>query len=301
MPTGHSSPNPNKARIANSMGKAKILMEALPYIQRFRGKVVVIKYGGSTMEDPALRHSFAGDITLLSAVGIHPIIVHGGGPQISAAMTREGIEPTWVDGLRVTDAATMAVVQRVLVGEVNADIVRLLVNHGANAVGLSGVDGGMLTARRRDPRLGFVGEVDAVNQDLIRRLLVDGLVPVIAPIALGADGETYNCNADTAAAALAGALGAQKLVYLTDVEGVYRRFGDPGSLVSRMSVSELRGMLADIQGGMLPKLSSVAEALDRGVRRAHILDGRVEHAVLLEMFTQEGIGTMITHDEDDRP
>lgn len=301
MPIGHSSPNPNKARIANSMGKAKILMEALPYIQRFRGRVVVIKYGGSTMEDPALRHSFAGDITLLSAVGIHPIIVHGGGPQISAAMQREGIEPTWVDGLRVTDAATMRVVQRVLVGEVNADIVRLLGGHGAQAIGLSGVDGGMLTARPRDPRLGFVGEVAEVNGQLLRRLIADGLVPVIAPIAVGEDGEVYNCNADTAAAALAGALGAQKLVYLTDVEGVYRDIADHTSLISRMSVSELRALLSGIEGGMLPKLSSVAEAIDQGVGRAHILDGRVEHAVLLEMFTQEGIGTMITHDGDDRP
>lgn len=298
MATGHSSPNPSKLRIANAMGRAKILMEALPYIQRFRGRVVVIKYGGSTMDDPDLRVSFAGDITLLSAVGIHPIIVHGGGPQISEALAREGVAARWVDGLRVTDAATMRVVQRVLVGEVNADIIRLLSSHGARAIGVSGLDAGLFTATRRDPDLGFVGDITAVNADLIRRLIVEGLVPVIAPIALGADGEAYNCNADAAAAALAAALGAHKLVYLTDVEGVYRDKDDETSLIARMSLAELRSLIGSIRGGMLPKLSSVDEAIQAGVGRAHILDGRVEHAVLLEMFTREGIGTMITQDGD---
>jgi acetylglutamate kinase len=301
MPTGHSSPNPAKARIANSMGKAKILMEALPYIQRFRGRIVVIKYGGSTMEDASLRESFAGDITLLSTVGIHPVIVHGGGPQISAALAREGVESQWVDGLRVTDEATMRVVQKVLIGEVNADIVRLLGGHGARAIGVSGIDAGLLTATVRDPRLGFVGDVSAVNADLIRRLIAEGLVPVVAPVALGPGGKVYNCNADTATAALAGALGAQKLLYLTDVEGVYENVDDESSLIARMPVSRLESLLAGMTGGMVPKLRSVADALAQGVRRAHVLDGRVEHAVLLEMFTREGVGTMITHDEDDQP
>lgn len=300
MTTGHSSPNPAKARIANSMGKASILMEAMPYIQRFRGEVVVIKYGGSTMEDPELQRTFAGDITLLHTVGILPVIVHGGGPQISQAMKKEGVEPVWVDGLRVTDEATIKVVQKVLIGEVNADIVNLLGNHGAGAIGISGLDAGLFTAEPRDPRLGFVGEITRVNTDLMNRLLEDGLVPVVAPLARGADGKVYNCNADTAAAALADALDARKLVYLTDVEGVYGDFDDPSTLITRMDLAQLRELLATMQGGMLPKLKSVADAIEGGVRRAHILDGRVQHAVLLEMFTREGIGTMITQVGDDR-
>lgn len=299
MPTGHSIPSVAKARIANSMGKARILMEALPYIQRFRGRIVVIKYGGSTMEDPELQQSFAGDIALLSTVGIHPVIVHGGGPQISAALEAAGLDTTWVDGLRVTDEAAIRVVQKVLLGEVNADIVRMLGGHGTRAIGISGIDAGLLTATPLDPRLGFVGEVSAVNADLIRRLIAEGLVPVVAPVALGTEGDVYNCNADTVAAALAGALDAQKLVYLTDVEGVYRDHTDETTLIARMSLSELRQLVEAISGGMLPKLSSVARALEEGVRRAHILDGRVQHAVLLEMFTREGVGTMITQDGDD--
>jgi acetylglutamate kinase len=300
MSTGHTSPNPAKARIANSMGKASILMEAMPYIQRFRGEVVVIKYGGSAMESPDLQHSFAGDITLLHTVGIRPVIVHGGGPQISEAMEREGIERSWVDGLRVTDEATIRVVQRVLIGEVNADIVNLLGRHGARAIGISGFDAGLFTAEPLDPRLGFVGEISRVDTDLMNRLLEDGLVPVVAPLARGVDGAVYNCNADTAAAALAAALKAPKLVYLTDVEGVYRHKDDPSTLIDRMDLAELRERLTSMEGGMLPKLRSVADAIDGGVRRAHILDGRVQHAVLLEMFTREGIGTMVTQIGDER-
>jgi acetylglutamate kinase len=296
MTTGHGSPQPAKARIANSMGKAKILMEALPYIREFRGRTVVVKYGGSTMEDPALRESFAGDITLLATVGIHPVVVHGGGPQISASMEREGVEPVWVDGLRVTDADTMRVVQRVLVGEVNADIVRLLGGHGARAIGVSGLDAGLLTAAPRDPKLGFVGDVVDVNGDLIRRLIAEGLVPVVAPVALGEDGNVYNTNADTAAGAIASALGAQKLVYLTDVEGVYADRHDPSTLMTRLTLDELRRMLPSFEGGMLPKLASIVAAMDAGVRHAHVLDGRVQHALLLEIFTREGIGTMVTRE-----
>lgn len=300
MTEGRGSPNPAKVRIANSMGKASILMEALPYIQRFRGEIVVIKYGGSTMEDPDLRHSFAGDITLLHTVGVLPVIVHGGGPQISEAMDREGVEPTWVDGLRVTDDSTIRVVQKVLIGEVNADIVTLLGGHGAKAIGISGLDAGLFTAEPKDPRLGFVGDITRVNTDLIVRLLEDGLVPVVAPLARGSEGGVYNCNADTAASALATALGARKLVYLTDVEGVYRDKDDPGTLITRMDLDGLRSLVEVIEGGMLPKLRSVGEALVGGVRRAHILDGRVQHVVLLEMFTREGVGTMITQVGDER-
>lgn len=297
MTTGHSAPDAGKIRIANSMGKARILMEALPYIREFRGRVVVIKYGGSTMEDPALQESFAGDVTLLSTVGIHPVIVHGGGPQISRAMAREGVTPVWKDGLRVTDEDTIRVVQRTLIGEVNADIVRMLGSHGARAIGISGLDAGLLVARPKDPSLGYVGELASVNGDLIRRLITEGLVPVVAPLARGEDGAVYNCNADTAAGALAGAVDAQKLVYLTDVEGVYRDADDPGSLISRMEVAELRQLLGTMTGGMLPKLVSVVDAIDQGVRQAHILDGRVQHALLLEIFTREGVGTMIIGDQ----
>lgn len=301
MTTGHGVPDPAKARIANSMGKASILMEALPYIRRFRGEIVVIKYGGSTMEDADLQRTFAGDITLLHTVGILPVVVHGGGPQISEAMAVAGIEPSWVDGLRVTDAATMKVVQRVLIGEVNADIVRMLGSHGAEAIGVSGIDAGLFTATAKDDRLGYVGEITGVNTGLIRRLLAEGLVPVVAPVALGPEGAVYNVNADTATGALAAALEARKLVYLTDVEGVLRDPADEGSLIQRMDLSELRALLPSIGGGMRPKLSSVAAGLEAGVARAHILDGRVQHVLLLEMFTREGIGTMVTQDGDERP
>jgi acetylglutamate kinase len=301
MTTGHGAPDPAKVRIANSMGKASILMEALPYIRRFRGEIVVIKYGGSTMEDPVLRESFAGDVTLLHTVGILPVIVHGGGPQISEAMAAAGVVPQWVDGLRVTDADTMKVVQRVLIGEVNADIVRMLGSHGAEAIGVSGIDAGLFTATPKDERLGFVGEITGVNTGLIARLVSEGLVPVVAPVALGPGGAVYNVNADTAAGSLAAALGARKLVYLTDVEGVLREAGDEASLIQRMDLSGLKELLPSIGGGMLPKLASVVAGLEAGVIRAHILDGRVQHVLLLEMFTREGIGTMVTQDGDDRP
>ena len=301
MATGHSRPDPTKSRIATGMGKASILMEALPYIQRFSGKVVVVKYGGSVMTDPELSASFAGDVTLLAAVGIRPVIVHGGGPQISRAMELEGIAPNFVDGLRVTDDRTMRVVQRILVGEVNADIVSMLGGHGASAIGVSGTDAGFLRAEPKDERLGFVGEIGSVDTTLIDKLLDDGLVPVVAPIAAGPDGRTYNVNADTAAAAIAGALDAAKLVYLTDVEGVYADSHDPSTIITRMDLSELRHALGSMSGGMLPKLTSVAEAIENGVTRAHILDGRVQHVVLLEMFTKAGVGTMITQVGDDRP
>ncbi len=209
-------------------------------------------------------------------------------------MEREGVTPSWVDGLRVTDAATMRVVQRVLVGEVNADIVRLLGGHGARAIGVSGLDAGLLAARQRDPRLGFVGDIERVNADLLRRLIGDGLIPVVAPVARGEDGHVYNCNADTAAGAIAEALEAQKLIYLTDVEGVYGNPEELDSLISRMGKRELAELVPSVSGGMRPKLQSILQALEGGVRHAHILDGRIQHAILLEVFTAEGIGTMIT-------
>lgn len=296
MSTGHSTPDPAKSRIAKTMGKAAIFSEALPFIKRFRGATVVIKYGGSAMVDEDLRATFADDVAMLHYVGIKPIIVHGGGPHISAAMGQRGIEPQWVDGLRVTDAETIRVVQATLAGEINPDIVRLMNSHGAVAAGINGLDGNLFVAKSKDARLGFVGEVTEINPGLIHSLQAEGYVPVVAPLARGVDGHAYNLNADTAAGALATALGARKLVFLTDVEGLYRDLGDEDSLLSRAIVPELQEMLASggVSAGMLPKLRSAIDAIAGGVERVHILDGRVQHAVLLEIFTPEGIGTMIT-------
>ena len=288
-------PDPAKSRIARTMGNAKILMEAMPYIQEFKGKTFVIKYGGSAMADETLRHTFAGDVALLALVGLRPVIVHGGGPHITRAMGQAGVEPQWVDGLRITDTETIRVVQTTLAGEINPDIVRLLGSHGALAAGVTGIDGSLFVAQPRDPKLGFVGEITAVNPDLISRMLVEGVVPVIAPLALGEDGKVYNLNADTAAGALAEALGAEKLVHLTDVEGLYRDLGDRDSLIQRITVEGLRELVGSgsVSKGMLPKLDSCISAMESGVHRVHILDGRVQHALLLEVFTPEGIGTMV--------
>ncbi len=296
MTTGHTAPTVRRSRIATTMAKARVLTEAMPYIRQFAGSVVVVKYGGSAMVDEALRTSFAGDITLLGLVGLRPIVVHGGGPHITRAMAREGVEAQWVDGLRVTDRATLRVAQRTLAGEINPDIVRLLSSHGTGAVGLTGIDGGLLTSRQKSPELGYVGEIVRVDRDLIGGLLDRGVVPVVAPLALSQDGEVHNLNADSVAAALAGELGARKLIYLTDVEGLFRDLNDQDSLIDSMDTSELRSLLAtgSVSAGMVPKLRSCIEALDRGVPQAHILDGRIQHAVLLEVFTPEGIGTMIT-------
>ncbi len=298
MTTGHSAPSPMKPRIAATMGKAKILMEAMPFIRAFHGSIVVIKYGGSAMVDEGLRHSFAGDVTLLSLVGIRPVVVHGGGPQISDAMRRLGLEPKFVNGLRVSDDETIKIVQTVLAGEVNPDIVRLLIGHDARAAGITGIDGRLFTAEPKDPALGYVGKVAEVDPEIILGMFEHGLVPIIAPLARGRDNRVYNLNADTAAGKLATALGAKKLVYLTDVEGIYRDLNDPTSLIQRMTLSELRDLLATgtINAGMLPKLESCVTALESGVARAHILDGQIQHSLLLEIFTPEGIGTMIYQD-----
>lgn len=297
--TGHTSPHPAKPRIASTMGKAGIFSEALPFIRRFRGKTVVIKYGGSAMIDDQLRGTFADDVAMLHYVGINPIIVHGGGPHISRAMGQKGIEPQWIEGLRVTDEHTMRVVQATLVGEINPDIVRLVNNHGAVATGVSGLDANLFVAEPEDERLGFVGRVTEVNVGLIEGLQSQGYVPVVAPIARGEDGKTYNLNADIAASELASALSAQKLVYLTDVEGLYRDLGDHDSLVSRITTPELEGMIdgGSVSAGMFPKLRSAISAVDSGVDQVHILDGRMQHALLLEIFTPEGIGTMITSEQ----
>jgi acetylglutamate kinase len=297
--TGHSVPDAAKSRIARTMGKAKIFSEAMPFIKRFRGTTVVVKYGGSAMVDESLRNTFADDVAMLHYVGIKPVIVHGGGPHISRAMTQAGIEPRWIEGLRVTDEDTMRVVQATLAGEVNPDIVRLVNAHGSLAAGVNGLDANTFVARPKDPQLGFVGQVTKVNPQLVTALQAEGYVPVVAPLARGEDGHPYNLNADTAAGALAEALGARKLVYLTDVEGLYRVFGQEDSLISRTTVAGLEELLdtGSISAGMLPKLESCIHAIEAGVARAHILDGRVQHALLLEIFTPEGIGTMITMEE----
>ncbi len=294
--TGHSSPSPVKPMIASTMGKARIFSEALPFIKKFRGTTVVVKYGGSAMVDDDLRRTFADDVAMLHFVGIKPIIVHGGGPQISRAMGQRGVEPQWHEGLRVTDEETIKIVLSTLVGEINPDIVRLVNNHGSIATGVSGLDANLFVAEPQDERLGFVGKVKEVNIGLIENLQGQGYVPVVAPVARGADGETYNLNADTAAGALAAALGASKLVFLTDVEGLYRDFGDESSLISRMTRSEL-SELADsgaASAGMIPKIMATIDALAGGVKQVHVLDGRTQHALLLEIFTPEGIGTMVT-------
>lgn len=296
MTTGHSTPQVVKSRIAKTMGKARIFSEAMPFIKRFRDTTVVVKYGGSAMVDESLRDTFADDVAMLHYVGIRPVIVHGGGPHISRAMGQRGIEPQWIEGLRVTDEETIRVVQYTLAGEVNPDIVRLVNAHGSLAAGINGLDGNTFIAKPKDERLGFVGEVIRVDPTLILSLQNEGYVPVVAPLARGEDGRAYNLNADTAAAALAVALGARKLVYLTDVEGLYRDLGDEDSLIARITVPELRALIdgGTVSAGMLPKLASCIDAIEGGVLRTHILDGRVQHALLLEIFTPEGIGTMIT-------
>jgi len=280
--------------------KVGTLMEALPYIRAFWGKTVVIKYGGAAMEAPQLTEGFARDVVLLKYVGMHPVIVHGGGPQIGALMKRLGKEPRFVGGMRVTDEETMEIVEMVLVGRINQEIVGLINHQGGRAVGLSGKDGGLIRARRMSHRtangeevdIGLVGEVEEVNPEPIRLLEQHGFIPVIAPVGVGGAGETYNINADLVAGEVAAALRAEKLIHLTDVEGIR---GPGGDLISTLSQDEARHLVAGgiIKGGMLPKVESALRALAAGTSKAHILDGRIPHAILLEIFTKEGIGTEI--------
>jgi acetylglutamate kinase len=276
--------------------KAGVLAEALPYIRRFWGRVVVVKYGGSAMDDPTLAQLFAQDVVLMRSVGMRPVVVHGGGPQIGDLMNRLGKEPEFREGLRVTDAETLDIARMVLVGKVNRDIVSEVNVHGPLAVGLSGEDAGLITASRRSPDLGFVGDVEAVNASILERLLSEELIPVVATIGSDLEGQAYNINADTAAGAIAEALSAEKLVYLTNVEGLLKDVADPGSVISQLSADDLEAMIGDgtLTDGMIPKAGSCLRAVRRGVGQAHILDGRVPHALLLEIFTTEGIGTMVS-------
>ncbi|MDE0067365.1 MAG: acetylglutamate kinase [Acidimicrobiaceae bacterium] len=276
--------------------RASALIEALPYIQQFRDAVVVVKFGGNAMVDPALSASFAQDVVLLRSVGLRPVVVHGGGPQIGALLGRLGKSTEFVDGLRVTDAETLDVARMVLVGKVGRDIVGAINVHGAFAVGVSGEDGGLITAAPTDEALGFVGDVASVQPQILKRLLAERMIPVVSTIGADKSGQAYNINADTVAGALAGALGAEKAIYLTDVAGLLTDPDDPSSIVTHAVVEDLEAMIADgtISGGMIPKIRACMDAVESGAASAHLLDGRIPHVLLLELFTDAGIGTMVT-------
>jgi acetylglutamate kinase len=288
-----------------AVAKARVLSEALPYMRRFAGKTVVVKYGGHAMGDEAMASEFARDVVLLKQVGINPIVVHGGGPQIGQMLERLNIKSTFIDGLRVTDEKTVEVVEMVLAGSINKSIVAAINKVGGCAVGLCGKDGGLITARKltrtkRDPDsniervldLGFVGEPDRINPTILETLAKSDIIPVVAPVGVGADGETYNINADTVAGAIAGAVRAARMLMMTDVAGVLDK---QKALISRLSVAQVKALIADgtISGGMIPKVETCLYAVDRGVEAAVIIDGRVPHAILLELFTERGVGTMI--------
>ncbi|MEV6980158.1 acetylglutamate kinase [Sphaerisporangium sp. NPDC051017] len=285
--------------------KAAVLIEALPWLESFRGRTVVVKYGGNAMTDETLRQGFADDMVFLLHAGLKPVVVHGGGPQINAHLDRLGIESSFTAGLRVTTPEAMQVVRMVLVGQVNRDVVGLINRHGPFAIGMSGEDAHLFTAERKhadvDGRkvdIGQVGEIVKVEAGAVRALLDDGRIPVVSSVARGEDGEVYNVNADTAAAALAVALDAGKLIVLTDVEGLYADWpvaadGTPSQVISRISAPELKVLLPTLSSGMAPKMEACLTAVTGGVPQAHVLDGRVPHSVLLEIFTDEGIGTMV--------
>jgi acetylglutamate kinase len=272
--------------------KAAILAEALPYIREFSGKTVVVKYGGNAMNDLEL---FAQDVVLMRLVGMEPVVIHGGGPQITDLMARLGKESRFVDGLRVTDAETVDIVRMALVGKVNREVVGAINRHGPYAIGLSGEDASLVTVRQRDPRLGFVGDVTRINTTVLERQIAEEFIPVIATIGVDEEGQAYNVNADTVAGAIAEALGAEKLVYLTNVPGLFGDLHDRDSLISQISASDLAALLDSgaLSEGMVPKIRSCVSALRNGVGRAHLLDGRIPHALLLECFTHQGVGTMV--------
>jgi acetylglutamate kinase len=281
--------------------KAEVLIEALPYIQKYNRKIIVVKYGGSAMSNPELQRSVISDVTLLKLVGFKPIIVHGGGKAISKWVEKTGGEAKFVNGLRVTDSATMEIAEMVL-GRVNKQLVTMVEELGTKSVGLSGKDGRLLHCVRKTSDgedIGFVGDVDCVNPGILHDMLEDDYLPIVAPIGLDDDFNTYNINADDAACAIAKAVGAYKLVFLTDVEGVYRDYNDKSTFISRLSVSEAHRLIDSgiIGGGMLPKLGNCLSAVEAGVDRVHILDGRLAHSMLLEIFTDKGIGTMFYPDE----
>ena len=279
------------------MNQAETLIQALPYIKEYAGKTIVIKYGGHAMLDESLKAATMQDVTLMRYVGLNPILVHGGGPEISEAMQRMGKEPQFVGGLRVTDEETMEIVEMVLTGKTNKNIVAHLNAQGGQAVGLSGKDGSLIQATKETTKgdLGFVGRVAQVNPAIIHTLTEAGYIPVISSVAIGEGGASYNVNADTVAGALAAALQATKLIMMTDVEGIFQDFADKDSLISEMTVSDARQLITDgvVERGMIPKVDACITAVANGVKRAHILDGRLPHALLIEIFTDQGLGTMI--------
>jgi acetylglutamate kinase len=283
-----------------ALPKAAALVEALPWLKSFSGRTIVVKYGGNAMVSPELQRAFAEDIVFLRYAGVRVVVVHGGGPQITAHLDRLGVETVFRGGYRVTTPETMAVVRMVLVGQVNSDVVGLVNAHGPFAVGLSGEDAQLFTAERRDVLVdgqpvdvGLVGEVVAVSPQIVHALLDEGKVPVVASVAPGVDGQVYNLNADTAAAALAVAMAAEKLVVLTDVEGLYAEWPASDEVVSELTADELEQLLPGLTTGMVPKMEACLRAVRGGVPRAHVLDGRVPHSLLLELFTDEGVGTMV--------
>ena len=281
------------------INKANILIEALPYIQRLWGKTVVIKYGGNAMKSDDLTHKILEDVTLLKYVGINPILVHGGGPEINAMLKRVGVESSFHNGLRITDAATMEIVQMVLAGKLNKNIVSDIGRLGGKAIGLCGKDAGLITVKKKPPLsdgvdLGFVGDIVSINTKLLNSLCADEYIPVISSVGTDENGESYNINADTAAAAIAAALKAEKLIFLTDIDGVRADPEDPASLFPVLTVDQSKALIEDgtISGGMIPKVTACTDAIEKGVRRVHILNGTIPHPIILEIFTDRGIGTM---------
>ncbi|SFH52491.1 N-acetylglutamate kinase [Pseudobutyrivibrio sp. OR37] len=287
-----------------AMDKAEVLIEALPYIQRFNRKIIVVKYGGSAMVDEELKKQVIQDVTLLKLVGFKPIIVHGGGKEISKWVEKTGMTPEFVNGLRKTDEPTMEIAEMVL-NKVNKSLVQNVQSLGVNAIGISGKDGGLLKVEKKlsdGKDIGFVGEITEVNPKIIMDLLEKDFLPIVCPIGMDENFATYNINADDAACAIAKAVNAEKLAFLTDIEGVYKDKDDPDTLISELSVEEAKALIGDgfIGGGMLPKLNNCIEAIEQGVSRVHILDGRIAHCLLLEIFTNKGIGTAIIGDKDTR-
>jgi acetylglutamate kinase len=278
--------------------RAEVLVEALPYIRRFRNQTVVVKFGGNAMTDTSLARQFAEDVVLMHSVGIRIVVVHGGGPQIGELLGRLGIQSEFRDGLRVTDAVTLDVARMVLEGKVSSEIVSAINIHGPYAIGLSGADAGLIRAQARHPELGFVGDITSVNPHIIERLLAEEFIPVISTIGSDEHGQAYNINADTVATAVAQSMRAEKLIYLTDVDGLLADVNEPASLITRIRVRELRDMILSgaLTGGMIPKALACIDAVEGGVRSVHMVNGTAPHVLLLELFTDEGIGTMITGD-----
>ena len=280
--------------------RAQILTQALPYIRRYNGKIVVVKYGGNAMVNAMLKHQVMEDIVLLSLIGVKTVLVHGGGPEISETMQRLGKKAEFVDGLRVTDQETVDIVQMVLAGKINKTLVNLLQMNGGKAMGISGMDGRLIEARIKDERLGYVGDVVHVNIEPVTDLLEKGYIPVISTIGCDRDGNTYNINGDTAAAHIAGALGAERLIMLTDIAGILRDRNDPASLIPAITIDEARQLREDgvISGGMIPKVECCIDAIHRGVKNAIIMDGRIPHSIRMEILTDEGAGTMVSGGND---